>query len=113
MYSQFPTTVSASEVLFDVTSTTSSQIMQILQLNFTSGSISLFSINYLICASSFFLDIQTYYQDLFGTNLNVTNQASSRPMTVSLPMKGKSNSSNTAAVYTTVGISMMRAKNTF
>lgn len=113
MYSQFPTTVSASEVIFDVTSTSSTQFMQTIQLNFTSNAISLFSINYLICATSFFLDVRTFHQDLTGTNLNVTNLATSRSLTVNLPMRGKSNSSNTASVYTTVGVSMMRAKNTF
>lgn len=113
MYSQFPTTVSATEVIFDVTGTSTTQVTQTIQLNFSSNAISLFSINYLVCATSFFLDVRTFYQDLTGTNLNVTNLATSRSLTVNLPMRGKSNSSNTAAVYTTVGLSMMRAKNTF
>lgn len=113
MYSQFPTLVSAHEVIFDVTSTSSSQVTQTIQLNFSSNAISLFSINYLVCATSFFLDVRTFHQDLTGTNLNVTNLATSRSFTCFLPMRGKSNSSNTASVYTTVGVSMMRAKNTF
>jgi hypothetical protein len=111
--SQWPTQTTATETIFDVSSTSSNIVSQTLQLNFTVGSVSIFSINYLVCSSSFFLDIRTSYTELSSTSIFSSALASTRSFTINLPAKAKSNSSNTMAAYTTVGMSMMRARNTF
>lgn len=106
------TTTSLLETIIDVTPLSTTTASQTLQLNFTSSTITLFSINYVACATTFFLDVRTSLQDLSGTTIYSTSN-SVRTRTLSLPMKSKSNSSNTISVYTTIGLSMMRTKNSF
>lgn len=113
IYSQWPQTSTATEMIFDVSNTTANQAYQIIQLSFTISSISLFSINYIACATSFFLDVQTAYFDLTSTNIGSSSLVSMRSYTLNIPSKTKSNSSNSVAVYTTIGLSMMRSKDTF
>lgn len=106
-------TITATETIIDITSTSSNFNSQVLQLNFTSSTVTLFSINYIACASSFFLDVRTFYSDLTSTTIFNAQLSTSQSVSLSLPMKYKSNSSNTVSVYTTIGLSMLRNLNTF
>jgi hypothetical protein len=111
--SQWTQTSSAIETIIDVSPLSSSSYSQVLQLNFTSSTITLFSINYVVSSSNSFLDVGTYYKDLTGTNIYSSNLNSIRSTTINLPFKTKSNSSNSIAIYSTIGLSMMRASDTF
>jgi hypothetical protein len=98
-----------------VTSISGTTSSKTLQLNFTSGTVLNFRVNYLVSLSNFcFLDVQNSYQDLTALGTIFSSAiASTRTTTLTLPYKGKSNSSNTVMAYTTVGLSMMRQKNSF
>jgi hypothetical protein len=87
-----------------------------LKLNFTAGSLTQLSINYIVTKSNsqFFIDFTTTYID-FSSNTSIfsTTQTTTRTLTISLNYKTKGNNSNSIAIYNTVGISMLKASNTF
>ena len=109
-------TSGAIETTIDVSSSASAQTSQTLLLSFTTGTVTNFRVNYLVCLpnSFFFLDVQHSYQDLSSDPAIFTSgTTSSRQKTLTLPYKTKSNSSNSVVVYNTVGLSMMRQSHTF
>ncbi len=84
-----------------------------LQLNRTSATIQQFSINYIACNSGFFLDVRNTLIDLTGTNAYSMTSSSSKTINVAIPYKSKSNSSNSAITFNTIGLSMIRTSHTF
>lgn len=111
--SAWSTTTSTLETIIDVTILSSSTGYQILQLNFTSSTINILSINYIACVSGFFLDVRTAFLNTSALTVASSSLNTVRTTTLNVPYKSKSNSSNSVAVYTTIGMSMVRAKNTF
>lgn len=59
------------------------------------------------------MDVRTALVNTSASTVAASNLNTVRTTTINIPYKGKSNSSNSVAVYTVIGISMVRAKNTF
>jgi hypothetical protein len=87
---------------------------QTLKLQFTPSTLTQLSLNYVACQTGYFLDVRPFLQDLttFST-ISTSGLNSERSVSLTVPYKYKSNSSNAVVTYSTVGLSMMRTANTF
>jgi hypothetical protein len=59
------------------------------------------------------MDVRTALLNTSALTVASSSLNTVRTTTLNIPYKSKSNSSNSIAVYTVIGISMVRAKNTF
>lgn len=113
--SNWNSTTSAMETMIDLVATVGIGSTS-LKLNFTAGLLTQLSINYILTKlnTQFFIDFTTTYID-FSSNTSIcsSSQTGTRSLTITLNYKTKGNSSNSIAVYNTVGISMLKASNTF
>lgn len=110
--SNYPSSVASQETTFDISIAQAFPSMVSLQFNRTSNSITQLRINYIACDSTFFLDIKITPLDLSLTDAFAIS-ASQRTISIDLPYKTKSNSSNAQIIYNTVGLQMIRTSNTY
>lgn len=99
--------------MLDVTIVQKLQSTAMLQLNRSQNSVTQISLNYVVCDSSFFLDIRHSFIDLSTTTLYTPVSILERTATVEIPYKTKSNSSNAQVIYNVIGIYMLRQSNLF
>lgn len=93
--------------MFDLQIVQQLQASALIQLNRTAGTIQQISLNYIVCDSSFWLDVRQTLVDLSEQTV-FTSFTSTRTAVMQLPYKSKSNSSNAQVVYNTIGIDMIR-----
>jgi hypothetical protein len=84
-----------------------------LMINRTQNTVYQMSINYIVCQSTFFLDIRNAYIDLSTDTVYTTFSASSKSTLLTLTYKAKSNPDNGIVVYNTIGIDMIRTSHTY
>ena len=64
MNCQYETTINYNELMIDTSLVQTLQSSALIQVNFTIGKLQQISVNYIICDSSFWLDIQHNLVDL-------------------------------------------------
>ncbi len=105
--SNYLTTLALDSYVFDIQIVQKVQTSALIQLNRTAGTIQQISLNYIVCDSSFWLDVRQTLVDLSSQTVFLSF-TSTRSTVMTLPYKSKSNSSNAQVVYNTIGLEMIR-----
>lgn len=105
--SNYLTTLALDEYVFDIQIVQQLQASSLIQLNWTAGTIQQISLNYIVCDSSFWLDVRQTLVNLSSQTVYLS-YTSTRSVVMTLPYKSKSNSSNAQVVYNTIGMDMIR-----
>ncbi len=111
--SNYATTLANSEMLIDITLTAKQSTYATIMITRTQNTVQQLSINYIVCQSTFFLDIRNTYFDLTSETVFTTTSTNSKTSLLIVPYKTKSNSSNAIVVYNTIGLHMIRTSRTF
>ncbi len=97
-----------AQFMIDLSTVQRLQTYAMIQLNRTANSITQLSVNYVVCDSSFWLDVRQTLVDLSGTTAFTSASSLSRTVTTQIAYKTKSNSSNAMLTYNTIGVDMYR-----
>lgn len=97
-----------AQFLVDLSTVQRLQTYAMIQLNRTANSITQLSVNYIVCDSSFWLDVRQTLVDLSGTVAFMSASSLSRTVVAEIAYKTKSNSTNAQLTYNTIGVDMYR-----
>jgi hypothetical protein len=107
IYSVYQTSLNA-QFLLDLSTVQTLQTYAMIQMNRTANSITQLSVNYIVCDSSFWLDVRQTLVDLSGTVAFTSASSLSRTVVTEIAYKTKSNSTNAMLTYNTIGVDMYR-----